>query len=194
MTPFPQPTDKAAEDGYLQLGSVCQLLIVGNYRFAHDYGCMHPGMPPGRIHSRRSRDAPIYTACASAVLHSRPEPVSIAATAKARLRQFPGDRFQRSIFNLSGWQKEVNPQAVSARAIEISASRPNLPRTIYTHHIQWIRHRAHRGPQRTRLAGVIADPLLAVVTGVRKIETRTGLFHQNPVTPFNNLSVRGRKR
>ena len=109
MTPFPQPTDKAAEDGYLQLGSVCQLLIVGNYRFAHDYGCMHPGMPPGRIHSRRSRDAPIYTACASAVLHGRPEPVSIAATAKTRLRQFHGDRFQRSIFNLSGWRKEVNP-------------------------------------------------------------------------------------
>ena len=56
---LPQPADKAAEDGYLQLGSVCQLLIVGNYGFAHDYGCMHPGMPPGRIHFRRSRDAPI---------------------------------------------------------------------------------------------------------------------------------------
>ena len=54
-----QPTDKAAEDGYLQLGSVCQFLIVGNYGFAHDYGCMHPGMPPGRNHFRRSRDAPI---------------------------------------------------------------------------------------------------------------------------------------
>lgn len=23
---------------------------------------MHPGMPPGRIHSRRSRDAPIFNA------------------------------------------------------------------------------------------------------------------------------------
>jgi len=57
--------------------------------------------------------------------------VSIAATAKARLRQFPGDRFQRSIFNLSGWQKEVNPQAVSARAIEISALGRNVIRTIY---------------------------------------------------------------
>jgi hypothetical protein len=130
--------------------------------------------------------------------------VSIAATAKARLRQFHGDRFQRSIFNLSGWRKEVNPQpsfnlgsgsmGAANQAIEISVSRPNLPRTIYTHHIQWIRHRAHRGPQRTLLAGVIADPLLAVVPGLRKIETRTSLHHQNPVTPFNNLSVRGRKR
>jgi len=32
--------------------------LVGNYHFAHDYGCVHPGMPLGRKHLRRSRDAP----------------------------------------------------------------------------------------------------------------------------------------
>jgi hypothetical protein len=32
--------------------------LIGNYHFAHDYGCVHPGMPPGRKHLRRSRDAP----------------------------------------------------------------------------------------------------------------------------------------
>ena len=110
MTPFPQPTDKAAEDGYLQLGSVCQLLIVGNYRFAHDYGCMHPGMPPGRIHSRRSRDAPIYTACASAVLHSRPEPVSIAATAKAGCTNFMATVFKDLSLILVDGRKKSTPR------------------------------------------------------------------------------------
>jgi hypothetical protein len=49
--------DEAGQDGYLQLGSVCHLLI-GNYHFAHDYGCTHPGMPPDRNRFRRSRDAP----------------------------------------------------------------------------------------------------------------------------------------
>jgi hypothetical protein len=33
-------------------------LLIGNYHFAHDYGCVHPGMPLGRKHLRRSRDAP----------------------------------------------------------------------------------------------------------------------------------------
>ena len=28
------------------------------YCFARDYGCVHPGMPLGRKHPRRSRDAP----------------------------------------------------------------------------------------------------------------------------------------
>jgi len=32
--------------------------LIGNYHFAHDYGCVHPGMPLGRKHLRRSRDAP----------------------------------------------------------------------------------------------------------------------------------------
>jgi len=32
--------------------------LIGNYHFARDYGCVHPGMPPGRKHLRRSRDAP----------------------------------------------------------------------------------------------------------------------------------------
>ena len=49
---------EAVKNGYLQLGSVCHFCI-GNCVFAHDYGCMHPGMPPGRNHFRRSRDAPI---------------------------------------------------------------------------------------------------------------------------------------
>jgi hypothetical protein len=53
-----RPTGKASGNGYLQLGSVCHLLI-GNYRFARDCGCVHPGMPLGRKHLRRSRDAPI---------------------------------------------------------------------------------------------------------------------------------------
>lgn len=48
------------ENGYLQLGSVCHF-SVGNCTFAHDYGCMHSGMPPGYIHFRRSRDAPTRT-------------------------------------------------------------------------------------------------------------------------------------
>jgi hypothetical protein len=33
-------------------------LLIGNYHFARDYGCVHPGMPLGRKHLRRSRDAP----------------------------------------------------------------------------------------------------------------------------------------
>jgi hypothetical protein len=33
--------------------------LIGNYHFAHDCGCVHPGMPLGRKHLRRSRDAPI---------------------------------------------------------------------------------------------------------------------------------------
>jgi hypothetical protein len=32
--------------------------LVGNCCFALDYGCVHPGMPLGRKHFRRSRDAP----------------------------------------------------------------------------------------------------------------------------------------
>jgi len=52
-----RPVDEARQSGYLQLGSVCHLLI-GNYRFAHDYGCTHPGMPLDRNRFRRSRDAP----------------------------------------------------------------------------------------------------------------------------------------
>ena len=40
-----------------QLSSVCHLLI-GNYQFARDYGCVHSGMPSGRKHPRRNRDAP----------------------------------------------------------------------------------------------------------------------------------------
>jgi len=32
--------------------------LIGNYHFARDYGCVHPGMPLGRKHLRRSRDAP----------------------------------------------------------------------------------------------------------------------------------------
>jgi len=54
-----RPTGQASENGYLQLGSVCHLLI-GNYHFARDYGCVHPGMPSGRKHPRRNRDAPIH--------------------------------------------------------------------------------------------------------------------------------------
>jgi len=27
--------------------------LIGNYHFAHDYGCVHPGMPLGRKHLRR---------------------------------------------------------------------------------------------------------------------------------------------
>ena len=42
-----------------QLSSVCHFLI-GNYRFAVDYGCLHPGMPLCRNQFRRSRDAPIF--------------------------------------------------------------------------------------------------------------------------------------
>jgi hypothetical protein len=54
-----QPAGKAAENGYLiKLSSVCHLCI-GNYTFALDYGCVHPGMPLSRKHFRRSRDAPI---------------------------------------------------------------------------------------------------------------------------------------
>src|SRR5215813_6125970 len=52
-----RPTGQAAGNGYLQLGSVCHLLI-GTYRFARDFGCVHPGMPLGRKHLRRNRDAP----------------------------------------------------------------------------------------------------------------------------------------
>ena len=48
------------------------------------------------------------------------------------------------------------------------------------HHLQWVCHRA------------VTDPL-AVIPGLRKIETRTSLSHQYSVTPFNNISVRGRK-
>jgi hypothetical protein len=33
--------------------------LIGNYHFALDYGCVHPGMPLGRKHLRRNRDAPI---------------------------------------------------------------------------------------------------------------------------------------
>jgi hypothetical protein len=32
--------------------------LIGNYHFARDYGCVHSGMPSGRKHLRRSRDAP----------------------------------------------------------------------------------------------------------------------------------------
>jgi hypothetical protein len=32
--------------------------LIGNCVFAHDYGCMHSGMPLYRNHFRRSRDAP----------------------------------------------------------------------------------------------------------------------------------------
>ena len=54
-----QPAGEAAEDGYLiKLSSVCHLCI-GNYTFALDCGCVHPGMPLSRKHFRRSRDAPI---------------------------------------------------------------------------------------------------------------------------------------
>ena len=54
-----QPAGEAAENGYLiKLSSVCHLCI-GNYTFALDYGCVHPGMPLSRKHFRRSRDAPI---------------------------------------------------------------------------------------------------------------------------------------
>jgi hypothetical protein len=34
--------------------------LIGNYHFARDYGCVHPGMPSGRKHPRRNRDAPIH--------------------------------------------------------------------------------------------------------------------------------------
>jgi hypothetical protein len=44
-----------------QLSSVCQL-CVGTYRFARDYGCVHPGMPLGRKHLRRIRGAPTVAA------------------------------------------------------------------------------------------------------------------------------------
>ena len=54
-----QPAGETAENGYLiKLSSVCHLCI-GNYTFALDYGCVHPGMPLSRKHFRRSRDAPI---------------------------------------------------------------------------------------------------------------------------------------
>ena len=33
--------------------------MIGNYHFASDYGCPHPGMPLCRKRSRRNRDAPI---------------------------------------------------------------------------------------------------------------------------------------
>jgi hypothetical protein len=52
-----RPTGKATGNGYLDLGSVCHLLI-GTYRFARDHGCVHPDMPLGRKHLRRNRDAP----------------------------------------------------------------------------------------------------------------------------------------
>jgi hypothetical protein len=54
-------------------------------------------------------------------LHSRLKLVSIVATAKQRLRQLHGDRFQRTIFNLSRWKQEVNPKA---RLAVLSASEP----------------------------------------------------------------------
>ncbi len=48
------------ENGYLiKLSSVCELIRVSIYCFCTTYGGMRPGMPPGRKHFRRSRDAPI---------------------------------------------------------------------------------------------------------------------------------------
>jgi hypothetical protein len=44
-----------------QLSSVCHFMI-GNYRFALNYGCVHPGMPLCRNQFRRSRDAPMLCA------------------------------------------------------------------------------------------------------------------------------------
>ena len=38
---------------------------------AHDYGCVHPGMPLGRNQFRRSRDAPIRGPAATAALTQR---------------------------------------------------------------------------------------------------------------------------
>jgi hypothetical protein len=34
--------------------------LIGNYHCARDYGCVHPGMPLGRKHLRRNRDAPTW--------------------------------------------------------------------------------------------------------------------------------------
>jgi hypothetical protein len=39
--------------------------MIGNYHFASDYGCPHPGMPLCRKRSRRNRDAPIGGNCKS---------------------------------------------------------------------------------------------------------------------------------
>jgi hypothetical protein len=35
--------------------------LIGNYVFARDHGCVHPGMPLCLTHFRRSRDAPSGT-------------------------------------------------------------------------------------------------------------------------------------
>jgi hypothetical protein len=53
--------------------------LIGNYHFAHDYRCEHPGMPLGRKHLRRNRDAPNL-----------------------------GWTIQRTAFNLSRTRREVN--------------------------------------------------------------------------------------
>ena len=55
----PSPAHGRSRGGRLlnQLSSVCQFSI-GNCCFARDHGCMRPGMPLGRKHFRRSRDAP----------------------------------------------------------------------------------------------------------------------------------------
>jgi len=55
-------------------------LLIGNYHFARDYGCVHPGMPLGRKHLRRSRDAPTggigHTQRASSRLGAKPSEVN----------------------------------------------------------------------------------------------------------------------
>ena len=42
--------------------------MIGNYHFASDYGCPHPGMPLCRKRSRRNRDAPICWEIPSVVI------------------------------------------------------------------------------------------------------------------------------
>jgi hypothetical protein len=68
-------------------------------------------------------------------------------------------------------------QSPLSKETEISA----LGRNATPHHLQLVCHRA------------TANPLLSVIPGLWKIETRASLPHQNPVTLFSNISVRGRK-
>jgi len=83
-----------------QLSSVCQL-CVGTYRFARDYGCVHPGMPLGRKHLRRNRGAP------TALHPSKPKP-GLPGTPEERGAPAPLVAGQRTTSTLEAKSLEVN--------------------------------------------------------------------------------------
>jgi hypothetical protein len=95
--------------------------LIGNYHFAHDYGCVHPGMPLGRKHLRRSRDAPTggigHTQRADSRLGAKPSEVNgLMREGDPKVQQVASTA--GSMVHASGSSLEWIPTSQTRRAVK----------------------------------------------------------------------------